>query len=132
MPTPAPNSAKEQHHTSHNQRLGAIGEQLACEHLVSRGLILLARNWRCRYGEIDLVMRDGHVFVAVEVKTRSGTGYGSPLEAITQRKASRLRRLLLEWSHETQHRGDLRVDAVGIVLLPGSPRPDIVHIESIA
>ncbi|WP_461637485.1 YraN family protein [Leucobacter sp. BZR 635] len=118
---------------THNQTLGARGEQLAAQHLLSHGFLLLARNWRCAYGELDLLMREDGTFVAVEVKTRSGTGFGSPLEAITARKAARLRRLLLEWARQTGHRGArLRVDAVGVLLRPGSAAPHFEHLRAIA
>lgn len=119
--------------TGHNRTLGARGEQLAAEHLLARGFRIIARNWHCAYGELDLVMREGSTIVAVEVKTRSGTGYGSPLEAITARKAARLRRLLLEWAGQTGHRGaPLRVDAVGITLRSGGSAPHIDHLRAIA
>lgn len=115
------------------RELGARGERIAADYLASRGFALIARNWHCRYGELDLVMRDGAAFVAVEVKTRSGTGYGDPLESITARKAARLRRVLLEWGSTTGHRGArLRVDAVGITLRPGEASPRIQHLRAVA
>lgn len=77
--------------------LGKLGEQLAAEHLQRAGLRILARNWRCGEGEIDIVAADRRVLVAVEVKTRSGTGYGTPLEAVTRKKRVRLRRLAVQW-----------------------------------
>lgn len=118
---------------SHNQVLGAYGEALAAEYLQSLGCEVLDRNWRSgRTGELDLVVRDcGHI-VAVEVKTRSGRGYGSPFEAITARKAHRLRTLLLCWVRE--HRpisGTLRIDAIAVMLPPGEA-PDIEHIRGIS
>src|SRR4028119_1143926 len=72
--------------------LGAQGEALAARHLTEQGMVLLDRNWRCPIGEIDLVLRDGSVLVVCEVKTRSSNAYGSPLEAVTERKAARLGR----------------------------------------
>lgn len=118
---------------SHNQTLGALGEELAAGYLVGLGYRLLAQNWRCKYGELDLVMQDGSTVVAVEVKTRSGSGYGSPLEAITARKASRLWRLLLEW-RRAHHQRDvqLRVDAVGITFERGGSTPHIDHLRAIS
>ncbi|KUF06232.1 YraN family protein [Leucobacter sp. G161] len=117
----------------HNQTLGARGELIAAQYLIDRGFRIVERNWRCRYGELDLIMRDGSTLVAIEVKTRSGTGFGSPLEAITARKAARLRRLLLEWATATNHRSSpLRVDAAGIILRPDGSAPRIDHIKAIA
>lgn len=111
--------------------LGARGEDLAAAYLAGRGYRILARNWRIREGELDIVAVDGGCIVAVEVKTRSGTGYGSPLEAITAAKASRLRRLLGEWVRAAAPGASaLRIDAVGITLRPGE-RPRIDHLRGI-
>lgn len=77
--------------------LGQQGEQLAAEYLVRAGFRVLARNWRCSEGEIDIVAADRRTLVACEVKTRSGTRYGTPLEAVTRKKLSRLRRLAVRW-----------------------------------
>jgi putative endonuclease len=96
--------------------LGRRGEELACEFLVKAGMRLVERNWRCTQGEIDLVVRDGPELVFVEVKTRSSTQYGHPLEAITMAKLARLRRLAAAWcaAHPGDH-GLVRIDAVAIV-----------------
>jgi len=112
--------------------LGALGESLAAEYLEERGYRILARNWRDgRQGELDLIVSDGEYAVAVEVKTRSGTGYGNPLEAITARKAARLRRLLLAWArNERPGSPRLRVDAIGITLRAGE-HPRIDHVAGI-
>ena len=118
---------------TNNRTLGARGERIAAEYLESRGIRILDRNWRSDHGELDLIARDGPYLVAVEVKTRSGTGYGSPLQAITMRKASRLRRILFDWvrAHEESRGTELRVDAIGIVLFPGE-LPRIDHLQGIA
>ncbi len=76
-----------------NVALGAYGERVAARHLVDDGLEVLDRNWRCDAGEIDLVLRDGDVLVFCEVKTRRGTAYGHPLEAVDAVKSERLVRL---------------------------------------
>src|SRR5699024_7054552 len=105
------------HNAEHNRTLGARGEALAATHLEGLGYQILDRNWRYRrLGELDIIARDRDVIVAVEVKTRSGLGYGHPLEAITAAKAARLRRLLLAWVREHRPRSRLRIDAIGIVL----------------
>lgn len=99
--------------------LGAYGERVAAAHLVSAGMSVLARNWRCSVGEIDIVARDGDVLVICEVKTRSSTRLGHPLEAVTPAKAARLRRLAAVWMRETQvHPPFVRIDLVGVLRSP--------------
>jgi len=75
------------------QRLGAWGETLAERALVARGYTILARNWRCAHGEIDLVAKDGACYAFVEVKTRRGHAVQQPEEALTPAKARRLAEL---------------------------------------
>lgn len=72
------------------QGLGRTGERLAAEELIRRGYRIVERNYRCRYGEIDLVAEDGADLVFVEVKTRRGMAYGMPEEAINGRKRQKL------------------------------------------
>lgn len=125
-----------QHHArtpSHNQSLGAYGEKLAAEYLQRIGYEVLERNWRSgRAGELDLVMQDRESVVAVEVKTRSGNGYGTPFEAITVRKVARLRTLLMSWVREHHLAANgLRIDAVAVTLIPGC-EPKIEHLRGIA
>lgn len=117
----------------HNQALGAHGETIAADYLRAQGFSLLARNWRCRHGELDLIMWDRETLVAVEVKTRSSRGYGSPLEAITASKTIRLKRLLVEWVRQSGMRpSQLRIDAVGIVLGGVDVPPHIDHLRGIS
>lgn len=112
--------------------LGAYGEELAARKLVARGMVLLDRNWRCDQGEIDLVLRDGRVLVVCEVKTRSSVAYGTPLEAVTEQKAARLRRLAACWlaAHEVRP-DEVRIDLVGVLALPGR-RAEVEHVRGVA
>ncbi|WP_101906195.1 YraN family protein [Mycolicibacterium setense] len=75
--------------------IGALGEQLASEYLAAQGLRTLARNWRCRYGELDVIAEEvaTNTVVFVEVKTRTGEGFGGLAEAVTAQKLRRIRRL---------------------------------------
>ena len=66
----------------------------------ARGYEVLARNWRCRDGELDLILRDGRLFVFCEVKTRTTDAFGAPQEAVTRTKQQRLRRLAARWLEE--------------------------------
>lgn len=112
--------------------LGAFGEELAAQHLTSRGLVLLDRNWRCDLGEIDLVARDGNVLVICEVKTRRGAGFGTPEEAVTRAKAARLRRLAARWlaDHPVSPAG-LRIDVIGVSLSRGGAAPEVNHLVGV-
>jgi len=109
--------------------LGRYGEQVAAQHLVDQGLVVLERNWRCDVGEIDIVARDGDTLVVCEVKTRSGTGYGSPLEAVTEEKARRLRRLAARWVQASGlHPPAIRIDVVA-VLASGRGPASVQHVR---
>jgi putative endonuclease len=111
--------------------LGAYGEGLAAQHLKAEGMVVLDRNWRCDLGEIDLVLRDGRVLVVCEVKTRSSLAYGAPLEAVTEQKAARLRRLAARWlaDHDI-HPDEVRIDLVG-VLVPANGPVDVDHVRGV-
>lgn len=116
-------------------RTGLIGEERAAEYLRSHGHTLLARRWRTRTGELDLVTRDGADLVAVEVKTRRGIGYGHPLEAVNEQKLHRLHRLLTEYA-ATQARWPVkrRVDVVSVLMhsAPGrAPELTIEHLKDL-
>jgi putative endonuclease len=111
--------------------LGRTGEQLAVEFLIRGGYEVLERNWRCRQGEIDIIARDGATTVFVEVKTRSGLGFGHPFEALSVTKLARLRRLAGAWCEAHPHVvGDIRIDAIA-VLSPAHCAPAIEHLESV-
>ena len=111
--------------------LGRRGEQLAADHLENEaGLTVLTRNWRCTEGELDIVATDATADTVIfcEVKTRSGVGYGTPFEAVTQGKRRKLRRLGLLWLTENRIRSfpAMRFDVVGVLLPPDGP-PRIEH-----
>jgi len=111
------------------QALGAYGERVAATHLTEQGMVVLDRNWRCEQGELDLVLRDGQVLVACEVKTRSGVVGGSPHEAVDTRKLQRLHDLLWRWceAHGVRPQ-ETRVDLVAILRSPrGRARLDHVR-----
>jgi putative endonuclease len=113
------------------QAMGAYGESSAARHLTEQGMTLLDRNWRCAAGEIDLVLRDGDTLVVCEVKTRSGSGFGSPLEAVTPDKFARIRRLASCWLEQHGLRvPDVRIDLVGVDLSrPAGDR--ITHVRGV-
>jgi putative endonuclease len=96
--------------------LGRAGEQVAAEYLERAGLRILDRNWRCAAGEIDIVAAERRVLVVCEVKTRSGTVFGTPLEAISRHKRARLRRLAVQWlaAHGVLF-DEVRIDVIGLL-----------------
>ena len=102
--------------------LGARGEQIAVAYLTDSGLHVLDRNWRCREGELDVVAREDDALVFCEVKTRRGTGYGHPVEAVTLAKSRRIRVLAQRWlaAHD-EHARDVRFDVVGVLVRAGRP-----------
>ncbi len=112
------------------QALGAYGEKLAAQYLREAGMEIIARNWRCRYGELDLIVQDPSVTAFVEVKTRSGLGFGTPAESVTFSKQQRIRRLALLWLAEQEGPWRrIRFDVVS-VLLPRGSKPVIDHLTA--
>lgn len=106
--------------TQGSRRLGIAGEARAAAWYEAEGYEVLARNWRCREGELDLVVRRGATVAFVEVKARSSLAYGHPAEAVGPDKQRRLRVLARRWLAEAGGvRGEvLRFDVVAV--LPGS------------
>lgn len=107
--------------TTQQQELGARGERAAAEHLEAGGYRILDRNWRCRSGELDLVVRDpAGALAAVEVKTRSSQGFGTAFDAVNPAKFARLHRLLIAWCKaHSAYCPQLRVDVVEVYPAPG-------------
>jgi len=111
------------------QETGRAGEDLAADYLHSLGWLILDRNWRCAAGELDIVAKQpglADTVVFCEVKSRRGTGFGPPLEAITAAKMAKLRELALLWLRDrkvtAQH---LRFDGIGVLFArSGSPQLD--------
>lgn len=115
------------------KRLGEWGEKVAAIHLEAKGYEIVARNWRCARGEIDIVARAGEVLVFVEVKTRRGREMGTPEEGVTARKASRLLDLARHYLYEN----DLdevawRVDMVAVELDDGGKLLRCEHVPNAA
>lgn len=106
--------------TDKRSSLGKKGEDLAKRHLEKLGYKVLARNYRVRLGEIDIVAEDSGTLVFVEVKTRSEMTHGGPLEAITPAKRMQLSKVALEYmGRHGRHDCPARFDVVAILLSPG-------------
>ena len=91
---------------------GALAEEAAAEFLKGRGLRLLERNYSCRFGEIDLIMRDGHTLVFVEVRYRRNRSFGGAIESITVAKREKLLRTARHYMAATRGFPACRFDAV--------------------
>ncbi|AQT74636.1 MULTISPECIES: YraN family protein [Streptomyces] len=115
------------------QAMGRYGEELAARRLTEAGMTVIARNWRCRGGEIDIVARDGDALVVCEVKTRRTGDFEHPMAAVRAAKADRLRRLAGRWlaDHGGPPPGGVRIDLVGI-LLPRRGAPLVEHVRGVA
>ena len=112
--------------------LGALGEQIAVDHLQRLGLRIVARNWRCRYGELDVIADDGAgTIVFVEVKTRTGDGFGGVEQAVTPLKVRRIRRLAGLWlSGQDDGWAQVRIDVIGVRI--GRQRtPAVMHLRGV-
>lgn len=113
--------------------LGRRGEQLALEHLQRLGYELVARNHRTRFGEIDLVVRDGRTLVFAEVKTRRASRPGAVWESLGERKRRKVRDMARAYLHETGGRpwaDELRFDAIGIEIDARGALVRLEHIEA--
>ena len=111
--------------------LGKKGEDIALSYLTEKGYELVARNYRfSRYGELDLVMRDGKYLVFIEVRTKKNKLYGSPLETIDYDKRRQIEKMAQLFLVKEKLSQDTfcRFDAVGIILSDNS-EPEIEHIQ---
>ncbi|WP_460890048.1 YraN family protein [Promicromonospora xylanilytica] len=137
--------------------VGRYGERVALRHVEARGWRVLDTNWRGKDGELDIVALDDDVLVVIEVKTRSGHGFGHPAEAVTPRKLARIKRLTGQWITVFRERlaearlleeagpgsavpvlpdvrarfGAVRIDVVAVTL-QAKGRPVVEHLESVA
>ena len=116
-----------------NQQLGALGERLAGDHLVRRGFRIVERNFRTRFGELDIVAFDGRVLAFCEVKTRRmRPGQVSPFDAIRALKRTQVRRMAAVWLNARSDRPyaqELRFDAIGVTFDLSGRLLSIEHLE---
>lgn len=118
-----------------NREIGVAGEELAARILNDSGYQIIERNWRCRFGELDIICRDPHSarLVFVEVKTRTTREYGGAKRGIGREKYSRLRQLVSLWlsSHpQARSRGGVRIDMIAIDA-SGGKVPVVTHCQGI-
>ena len=112
-----------------NKITGNKGESLACEYLQQKGFEILQRNYRSKWGEVDIVAKINQIMVFVEVKTKTSDRYGEPWEMVNHWKVGQVKRMGEMWCREYGWEGRVRVDVVGVWLEGESPR--IEHWESV-
>lgn len=104
------------------QTLGVLGENLACAELARRGYAILERRYRTRYGEIDIIARDGEWIVFVEVKARADDRFGGAAAAVTGWKQRRIGQMALDYlSRHALHDRPCRFDVVVVEMGEGAP-----------
>ena len=113
-------------------RLGALGESLARRMLQAKGYAIVQTNYRCRWGEIDIVAKQGEELVFVEVRTRSGPEFGAPEESLTQPKTARLISTVESYLQSlTQVPDNWRIDLVSVRMGNGRKLQSIRHLENV-
>lgn len=112
-----------------NTLTGGMGERLAEEWLVDKGYAVVERNFRTRWGEIDLIMKQNDLLVFIEVKTKKGVNFGSPEEMWDRRKAARVRRMAAVYLGGREVK--CRIDLVAVVLDPDDRMVSIQHYENV-
>jgi putative endonuclease len=119
--------------TDARQELGRRGEQAAADHLIRRGFSIVDRNYRTRWGELDIVAYDGQTLVFCEVKARRAPhGCGGPLDAVHGAKRAQLRKMAGRWLIERRERPfatELRFDAIGVSFDAGGDLVELEHVE---
>jgi putative endonuclease len=115
-----------------NRLLGDRGERLAVRHLKRAGMKIVARNYRNRFGEIDIIARDGQSLVFVEVKTRKSNAAGTPLEAVDETKQAKIIQVAEAYLKQRPLADrSVRFDVIGIVWNQDEPasQPELTHVR---
>lgn len=111
------------------RELGRYGEDAACAHLEGGGYTIVERNWRTRTGELDIIAAKGGTTVFVEVKSRSGTAFGEPEEAVTPLKVRRIRALAAQYLASSGRHGEVRFDVISVLVEPAGGLVELRHLE---
>jgi putative endonuclease len=120
--------------TDARRSLGARGEELACAHLVRRGYVIVDRNFRTRWGELDIIATDDRSLVFCEVKCRRmSRRWRDPLESVGANKRVRVRRMAGQWLAQNRHRprvSEIRFDAIGVTVDADGRLLRLDHLEA--
>lgn len=113
--------------------VGVLGEEKACEYLKEKGYLILERNFRKSYGEIDIIALKNNVLVFVEVKSRTNTSYGTPFDAIATQKLRQIVKGARYYKYmlHPELPDDLRIDVIGVMIKDGKVL-SIEHRENVA
>jgi len=109
--------------------LGSKGEDLAVRYLTKKGYKVIERNYRCQWGEIDLVAREGDTLVFVEIKSRSSSGFGLPQDAVGRFKQEKLIQVARAYmaEHRLPETIPARFDVVAVQLTTSSPDIELIQ-----
>lgn len=107
---------------------GRHGERLAKEFLAQKGYAILEQNWRYKRDEVDIIAGKNGLIIFLEVKTRTGIGFGHPEEFVTIAKEKNLERASAAYIEEKNHQGEIRFDIISITF-DKQGRHEIYHIE---
>ncbi len=103
--------------TYYKKRIGEEGEEIAAKYLEDKGYKILERNFRCKIGEIDIIAKGGDILVFIEVKSKTGLGYGSPEDMVDRRKQKKVKRVAEFYMREKEIPSqdlDWRIDILAI------------------
>lgn len=117
---------------SYRGRLGRRGEDLAAAFFASKGFVIVERNWRCRFGEIDLIVQKAQEIRFIEVKFRTSHYFGFPESSVTSKKLRHLQAAIGLWLRTSSYRPKTyQADVLAISQLSHQKKPDIVWIEGV-
>jgi putative endonuclease len=109
-------------------RMGKLGEDLAVAYLQKAGYRILAQNYRCLYGEVDIIALDGDFIVFIEVKSRKSEGFGQPQEAVGLEKQKKLSMISLHYLQQKRlENRNARFDVMAVKLLPDGTRIELIR-----
>lgn len=120
------------HRQDQRKQRGLLAEQLAARYLEEKGYTILERNWRCRYGEIDVIAQKEGALIFVEVRSRLGERYGTVLEAIDARKRHKVRMVSTFYLNRLRNPDrPIRFDAILVKWANPSSHYEMTHLEGV-